>query len=470
MISGITPPSANYSSTSTPATDYPLPFFAAISMFCVLVGVPTNLLSLSYFIQKSRRATSYVSLFHMFNNLVDLTMCLLYLPSAVTLISGGREMFFSVHLLCIAWGYLQQITARLSVFCIGLMSVLRAVCMTLPFVRLSPKHIVTPILSYLVLLMIQQTIPLWFGSSYFFFPAAGGCGWSLGAIFPINTPEFKGLTLLLVVFEYILPIFPIIASCIISVYQLKSTPVCCGNTANYDKYNNQLIHQSLKTKRSATLTIIILTGLYIFFNLPYCIMLALDQVSVLSEYSWSYHQGSLTEDQFHILHLAITVYSIPLNITTIYFSVQWSCCPNFKSDIWSETVPAGHFLSHTISGLSKGTTYYFTVQAGNIKGFGTATHPVKCRPSHWSDCNQRLPDTITHLSTISKCLSDMRSNFSSLFPHLMTATPSKTKTRNKSLSRIFSSPKFVKTLNRRLNHSVESTSWSQPCIFQETFK
>ena len=59
----------------------------------------------------------------------------------------------------------------------------------------------------------------------------------------------------------------------------------------------------------------------------------------------------------------------------MYIAVQRSSCPNFKSDVQTEVVPAGHVLSHQITGLKKGVCCYFTVQAGNIKGFG-APSPV----------------------------------------------------------------------------------------------
>ncbi|KAL5254199.1 hypothetical protein ACHWQZ_G013837 [Mnemiopsis leidyi] len=135
------------------------------------------------------------------------------------------------------------------------------------------------------------------------------------------------------------------------------------------------------------------------------------------------------------------------------YRVQRSSCPNFKSDVQTEVVPAGHVLSHQITGLKKGVCCYFTVQAGNIKGFGAPSPVLRCTPSHWSDAAPPT-DPLTHQSKCSNLLSDLRTNFNYLFPSLLSHTPSKCKPRNKSLSRIFTTPKFVKNLNRSLYLSV----------------
>ena len=64
-----------------------------------------------------------------------------------------------------------------------------------------------------------------------------------------------------------------------------------------------------------------------------------------------------------------------INLSNV--SVQRSSCPNFQSDVQTEIVSAGHVLSHQITGLKKGVCFYFTVQAGNIKGFGAPSPILK---------------------------------------------------------------------------------------------
>ncbi|XP_063682296.1 ankyrin repeat and fibronectin type-III domain-containing protein 1-like isoform X3 [Bolinopsis microptera] len=135
------------------------------------------------------------------------------------------------------------------------------------------------------------------------------------------------------------------------------------------------------------------------------------------------------------------------------YKVQRSSCPNFQSDVHTEIVSAGHVLSHQITGLKKGVCFYFTVQAGNIKGFGAPSPILKCTPSHWSD-NAPPTDPLSHQSKCSNMLSDLRTHFNYLFPTLLSQTPTKCKPRSKSLSRIFTTPKFVKNLNRSLYLSV----------------
>ena len=294
---------------------YPHWPFGLVSMTCFLVGAPTNLLSLTYFVSRNREKSSYVRQLYILMNAVDLVICCLFLPTALSMFTEGAPLLFGSLFLCTVWGYVMQIVARLSVFCIGLVSIFRTLSVMLPFIRLSLVHILVPIGGYTTILLIQQSIPFWYGKSYHFLAAVGGCGWAIDDIFAITSSQYKVLTVLLIVVEYILPLFPILLSCVLSCYQLRVSPFCSTDPSLFSKNSceNKLIQESLRTKRSATITIILLTIAYILFNLPYCVIMVGDVVAMLSEHT--VFLQILPTRYFLLTYVSITFYSIPLNST-----------------------------------------------------------------------------------------------------------------------------------------------------------
>ena len=226
----------DYSTSTTPYTGTITEFsfvywpFSSISVFCFCLGVPANLFSAAYFLSRNTKRPTHVSLLYIFMNIVDLMICLLCLPMAMTNLSNGKELFFSVSFLCNMWGYLWQILIRLSVFAVGLMSICRTISLSLPFLVLTKRHLLIPAVIYLVVLLIQHSIPWWFGKTYMYYPEYSICAW--GIWFKYGTTEFKVMHMFLILMPFILPLFPIVISCLISVIKLKTDTTHCdsGNT------------------------------------------------------------------------------------------------------------------------------------------------------------------------------------------------------------------------------------------------
>ena len=286
--------------------------FSSISVFCFCLGVPANLFSAAYFLSSNTKRPTHVSLLYIFMNTVDLMICLLCLPMAMTNLSNGKKLFFSVSFLCNMWGYLWQILIRLSVFAVGLMSICRTISLSLPFLTLKKRHILIPAVIYLVVLLIQQSIPWWFGLSYVYDHEFSICAWFIwyDGVLEHITQMF------LILMPFILPLFLIVISCLISVIKLKTDTTHCdsGNT----EVGNEHRARDLKSKRSVTFTIVILTVTYIVFNLPYCLV-ALDQlVYSLSEEKANIIRAwfnSSTTPYYNEIFRFLIAYSVPLNST-----------------------------------------------------------------------------------------------------------------------------------------------------------
>ena len=308
----MTGPSSSTTSTVTGGNSYIYWPFSVISVFCFCFGVPSNFFSLIYFAEKNRHRPNYASVLYIIMNAVDLVICFLCLPKAMTNLSGGRELFFSVDFLCSAWGYLWQILIRLSVFSVGLMSIYRTISLSLPFVKLSKRHILIPGTGYLVIQILQQSMPWWYGQSYNYNSYFGICMWSLW--FDRESIEFKVMLVLMIILPFILPLFPIVISCLISILKLKKNGANCDSGST--KVGNKHAAQAKEAKRAATITIVLLTITYIVFNVPYCLLMIDQLVPNLTDGKTESILAGLAAYPHYIeIYNFIVFYSIPLNST-----------------------------------------------------------------------------------------------------------------------------------------------------------
>ena len=311
------------SATTTPFNiTYPYTYwpFGVISTSCFCFGVPANIFSLTFFIIKNKASPNHVSLLYIFINSVDLLISLLCLPKSLTTISGGEPLFFSVNYLCSISGYLWQILSRLSVFLVGLMSIYRTISLTFPFVRLSKRHIVLPSVLYAVILMVQQSVPWWYGKSYKMYHWNDFCTWAIDETFDLRTDRqrcesdlSKVLTVVQLLLPYIVPLFPIIISCLISIVKLKTEVTDWKSSSK--KIRNDFAAGARKTKRAATMTIILLTIVYIVFNVPVCVLMICEVIESLSECRLAPKQSWYTVPYYFELYMFFYFYTVPLNST-----------------------------------------------------------------------------------------------------------------------------------------------------------
>ena len=281
----------NGTGNDSTVTDDPVYPFAFVALFCCLIGIPANVLCMAYFAIKNRRKSTYISMLYMFMTLVDLVICLLCFPLFLSNLTR-RPVLFNSSVFCGIWGYIQQIVNRLSVFCIGILSIVRTVSLICPFVHITGRQISVPIIIYAVFLFIQQSVPWWYGVEYFFYPGLG-CGWMIESIPGIASrysDEAKIMQMIFVLLEFVTPIIPISVSCVISIMKLKTSAIpCCGSNKEEDtgpgkgrngSARSKLILESTRIRRSATITIIILTAIYIIFNLPLNIFMFCDIIDL----------------------------------------------------------------------------------------------------------------------------------------------------------------------------------------------
>ena len=233
-------------------------FIALVYLPCFLVGTPANLLSLVYF---SRSGCRLSSLLHLLMNLADLTMCLLIAPPLVlNNLTQGEPLPFSWEPYCVGWYLLQMVATRYSIFLIGVISLLRTWLVMRPLALVPRRKILVLLPSYLAYILARF---LFFHANNLkpeYFIGVRHCiiisHASEAFLFGILACDFL---------EIVIPTIIIVSSCAITVTHLNRSPLQRATVGS--------------AKRKATITVIILTVIYIFFNLP-CVI---DKLIVLVE-------------------------------------------------------------------------------------------------------------------------------------------------------------------------------------------
>jgi hypothetical protein len=95
-------------------------------------------------------------------NIVDLMICLLMLPVAISALSNGAPRLFADEVCCNGWGFAWYTLCRYSLFLISVLSIARTHSLVKPLHPLEKPMVVMPVAMYLVLLLVQETFPYWY--------------------------------------------------------------------------------------------------------------------------------------------------------------------------------------------------------------------------------------------------------------------------------------------------------------------
>ena len=302
--------------------DYPFhhKFFGCISLFCTTVGFPLNMLALASCSFQRRNTAS--KLLYSSITIVDGIICLLMLPISISNFWNGKAMLFQYKAICEGWSYLWGCFSRISIFLIGLLNLLRTNSLLCPLRRQRINEIAVPMFVYMTLIAIQCSVPWWYPVRVSYYQPLTACVWGLQSLFD-HFNAFEKYTFYTVTFlmEFVFPIIPITVGCIISVFQLRHKPLS-GSPET-----------SRKNKKQATRMIIALTGVYIFFNIPYCIVLTLDSIGLMTnnKFKWD---ADLDGPESVFIYNIIYIHTIALNSTVdaIIYTVKMKSLKSLRRD------------------------------------------------------------------------------------------------------------------------------------------
>ena len=266
-------------------------------------GVPSSAISLYYFISRVKRtANTYLFIFI---NITDLLTCCLMLFIGIS--HFGLNMFFDNTIFCNAWAITWQVTIRLSVLLVGVLSITRAHTILKPLKQVSSNVVIPIVLVYTSLLFCQSTIPYWVDSVYIYRVEYSRCTWNSTEHLGCSYAD-KAFTTMQMLVEWSLPVIPVFICCAILILKLRFSQRP-GN-------GNSVVKKHRARTRSAV-TVIILTCAYILCSFPSALFQFI--------YYFSYIRGCNNSSRLKIIPLVktlLTTFAIPLNSvinTVIYY-------------------------------------------------------------------------------------------------------------------------------------------------------
>ena len=233
-------------------------------LLCFLVGLPGNLLATIYFVQEHlNNARNVKKLFfteiYISMTSVDLILTITLFPVIENYFNGERKGFlFGCRQFCVVWGFLWEIVPCISVFLVGLLSFSRMLILVRPMQSLNLKVLRAVFSAYMVYHFIVRVsviladkdpsdiykiISYTNTTGYCYFAPANPNLWLFNAY-------HAGIVLGL-------PILPISLSFILSIIKLRES------TNSPTSQNFSRVAQT-----QATITIIIVTSVYLICNMP----------------------------------------------------------------------------------------------------------------------------------------------------------------------------------------------------------
>jgi hypothetical protein len=269
-------------STKPPILEYPPTLmeqvFGIITILMVVFGAPASIVSFLYFMKKSGRNTS--TIIYRLMNIVDFLICFLMIPIGMNYFNPKRRetpYVFSVTALCHIWSILWHMSSRLSIYLIGVMSTARAISLLRPLNVLGRNTVIFPFAAYIVFLLVQQTVPYWIGrqehsgSVVRYYNVMGICTWTFSDIVPIFSVGHKLCDFFFIQLEFLLPVIPIVVSSVVSIAKLLA------------KRRDGLPRAANKNRKHATVTIIILSVVFVLLNAPFLLYQLMASIATFSE-------------------------------------------------------------------------------------------------------------------------------------------------------------------------------------------
>lgn len=242
-----------------------------IYIILMIIGIPSNIVSVIHFTSQTARARSTREYFKwIYSNiaLVDLCITLFSFPLIDVFMDKSRDsVFFENIMFCRFWGFLWEVLPYYSVFLVLTLSISRMLILVKPMHILSKRILFFSMAIYTILLIAAKvTFNMADITQMDYTKRDTLCIMvpvdATVSIYPLYT--FFNIILLAV------PIIPICISCFLSISRMYKTDQAVRSTR---KMSNNVqrrvsVKKSQQRHRRATVTVIIMTVTYILCNVP----------------------------------------------------------------------------------------------------------------------------------------------------------------------------------------------------------
>ena len=229
-------------------------------ILCFLFGVPANSLALSFFIKERLRGVDLLKYLYILTALQDTITSLLSLNHGITLLKH-RDVWLPGF--CPTQYTLFRICQRMSVFLVAALSVSRTHLLVRPLRKIRARFVLILLAVVGVLMLCFFTFPPLLGVTQITYHWEAGYCWD--EAIPDNnfSKTWDEMDNALDSTFLAFPILPISISCLISVYKIVTSR---RNLPGLTKQPNEAALR--KKNNQATLTIILVTTIYIICNTP----------------------------------------------------------------------------------------------------------------------------------------------------------------------------------------------------------
>ena len=254
-------------------------------LICFVCGVPSNILSFYYFSRRRFKSMDIPTFLYTLTALNDSVTSFLVLNNGVTMLRN-REVWLAAF--CATQHILFQMTQRMSVFLIAMLSTTRTYSLIFPLrrIKIVGVQIVTGLFwasmtCFFVLPPLAGLVQITyhFEGGYCWAEPVPGNNFSLTWDTIDNAMDTIGLAF---------PVIPITASCVISTYKIMDSRKTKSHLTARKLSTSTMKRCSLTSKKSyrkATCTIILVTIFYILSNIPLFVNYVLYLITILS-FSW----------------------------------------------------------------------------------------------------------------------------------------------------------------------------------------
>ena len=239
---------------------------ATILIVLATISFPANILAFKYF--WNSRKSDLASVLYVAISVIDICISVAHLPVCSPLMNGRRPMLFNSAAFCVAWTVIFSFLMEMSTFLVLLLSVSRTLAIVFPFRRVSKNAVIASFVLYPIINLVLDFVAYRAGITYVYGSDGPYC-YELESDYTLNQPIVKTILKISNIRSTIqlgLPPIIIFLSFLICLYKLT---------------RGHKMRSSRRLSRRATVTISMVTGLFLACNLPYFTLYTLETITFL---------------------------------------------------------------------------------------------------------------------------------------------------------------------------------------------
>ena len=221
-----------------------------LGLLFIIIQVPGtifNIISVVFFSKQNfeKKNRLYFKRIYLMVSTVDLLICSTVFPMIYVHLSNRKAGAFGYEWFCYSWGVVWEILPHLSVFLVAVLSFSRMLLILFPLRIFSTTPVLVTIVLHVLFILGRTLIPMWLKIAMVIYDSFSGYCY-------IWQDESHQILQVVPTLELLIPIFPVSISFVIIMIKLKGGSKSGCHRIQY----------------AACVTVVMVTLLYILFNIP----------------------------------------------------------------------------------------------------------------------------------------------------------------------------------------------------------